>query len=148
LARAKRAINEIDVKDFNAGYSPPEKKNRKKRAPVAPEQLEKGITKAIRCILDTVGIRHWKEWGGPMSENGIPDLVCIKKVRVADLVAQGVQEVGLFVGIEVKRPSVKDLRPAQEKWKRRIEASAGIFITARSVDDVIDGLKIRDRFLF
>jgi len=125
-----------------------EKKPRKKRAVKAPEQLESAITKAIRSILDVVGIRHWKEWGGPMSENGIPDLVCIRKVKVADLVADGVESVGVFVGIEVKRPSVKELRPAQEKWKRRIEESGGVFLVARSVDDVIDGLGIRNRFLF
>lgn len=148
IARAKRAANEINVRDFS-GYSiPSENKSRKKRTPAPPEQLESAITKAIRSILDSVGIRHWKEWGGPMSENGIPDLVCIKKVKVADLVAAGVESVGLFVGIEVKKPSVKELRPAQEKWKRRIEESGGVFLTARSIDDVIDGLGIRNRFLF
>lgn len=149
LARAKRAVNEIDVRDFNDGYSAPAGRAvRKKRVPAPPEQLERDITKAIRAILHTVGIRHWKEWGGPLSENGIPDIVGLKKVRVADLVAAGQEFVGVFVGIEVKRPNGPGLRPAQEKWKRRILESAGIFIEGRSVDDVIDGLDIRNRFLF
>ena len=83
-----------------------------------------------------------------MSEKGIPDIVGIKRVKVADLVAGNVQYVGIFVGIEVKRPKTGVMSPQQLKWKRRIEESGGIFIEARSVDDAIDGLGIRDRFLF
>jgi hypothetical protein len=138
----KQSVNEISAKDFAAGQT------KKARTPMAPEQLESAITKAIRSILNTVGIRHYKAWGGPMSEKGIPDIVAIKRVKVADLVANGVEEVGIFVGIEVKRPKTGVLSPHQIKWKRRIEDSAGIFIEARSVDDAIDGLGIRNRFLF
>jgi hypothetical protein len=142
-----KAKNEISAKDFNGGASAG-KTTRKPRAPMAPEQLESGITKAIRAILNTVGIKHYKAWAGPLSERGIPDLVAIKKVRVADLVASGQEFVGVFVGIEVKRPSAPGLRPDQEKWKRRIEASGGIFIEARSIDDVIEALNLRKHFLF
>jgi hypothetical protein len=141
LSRAKRVIGEIDL-DCDIP------KARKKRAPAIPEQLEKGITKAIRCILDTIGLRHWKQHQGLGSTPGIPDIVGLKKVKVADLVASGAEYVGVFVGIEVKRPSIKTLRPAQERWKRLIQESGGIFLEARSVDDVIDGLGIRNRFLF
>jgi len=113
-----------------------------------PEQKETPITNAIREVLAIAGIRHWKQWQGPFSEKGIPDIIGIKKVKVAELVAAGVDEVGIFVGIEVKRQSVKKLREAQEKWKRYIEESRGIHVTARSIDDAIDGLGIRNRFLF
>jgi hypothetical protein len=79
------------------------------------EQSESDITKAIRGILDIARIRHWKQWQGMYSERGVPDIVGIKKVKVSDLAAAGVEYVGVFVGIEVKRKSVKELRPAQEK---------------------------------
>jgi len=112
-----------------------------------PPETERDITKAIRAILNGVGLRHFKNWGGPMSEKGIPDIIGIKKVKVADLVAAGVEEVGLFVGIEVKRAKGV-MSDDQKKWKRRILDSKGIFVEARSVDDVIDGVGIRNRFLF
>jgi hypothetical protein len=112
-----------------------------------PAQTEAEITKGVRGILKYAQIRHWKQHQSLGSTPGVPDIIAIKKVKVSDLVASGVDEVGVFVGIEVKTKSGK-LSDAQSKWKKYIEDSCGIFIVARDIDDVIEGLGIRNRFLF
>ncbi len=112
-----------------------------------PAQSEAEITRGVRGILNQAQIRHWKQHQSLGSTPGVPDIIAVKKVKVSDLVASGVNEVGVFVGIEVKTKSGK-LSDAQVKWKKYIEDSCGIFMVVRDIDDVIEGLGIRNRFLF
>ena len=97
-----------------------------------PEPREKDITKSIRDLLKMLGVFHWKHWGGPMGTDGVPDIL-------------GVWQ-GRFLGIEVKRPS-GIVSPAQEAFIANINKAGGLAFVARSVDDVIDHLGVRDRFL-
>ena len=97
-----------------------------------PPTAEAQLTRAIRQLLNSVGIFHWKAWGGPMSIPGIPDIIgCFK---------------GRFIGIEVKAPNgvVSDY---QKEFIDRINEAGGLAFVARSVDDVIEGLGLQDRFL-
>jgi hypothetical protein len=87
---------------------------------------------SIRQLLDTVGIFHWNAWGGPMSPKGVPDLICCQN--------------GRMIGIEVKTPHGR-VSPEQEEFIRRINEAGGLALVVRSLDDVLDALGLRDRFL-
>ncbi len=92
------------------------------------QQTEKDITREIRGYLRSRGILHWKAWGGPMSEKGIPDILCCIK--------------GRLIGIEVKGARGV-VSPDQEKWIDRINRAGGLAFVAHSLDDVIRELEGR-----
>jgi hypothetical protein len=97
-------------------------------------QSETEITNAIRGLLKSLGVWHYKHWQGPMSQpKGISDLVGIWQ--------------GRYLAIEVKRPGGR-LRPDQQRFIDRVRIEGGIAFVARSVDDVISGLGVEDRFFF
>ena len=96
-------------------------------------QSEKEITKAIRGTLKALGIFHWKVLQGLGSTPGVPDILGIWQ--------------GKLLGIECKTQKGK-LSHHQEKFIERINREGGIAFVARSIDDVIDGLGVRDRFIF
>lgn len=101
---------------------------------IAKPPSETEITKSIRALLKSVRVFHWKNWSGPLTPNkGIPDIL-------------GVYH-GRFLAIEVKRPGCNPTAD-QQKFLDRINAEGGLAFVARSVDDVIVGLGISDRFLF
>jgi len=93
---------------------------------------EKEITKTIREALRSVGIWHYKHWGGMMGLNGVSDII-------------GCHE-GRFFAIEVKVPGRKPT-PDQEAFLKDVEQAGGIAIVAYGFDDVVKGLGIEDRFL-
>jgi hypothetical protein len=99
------------------------------RKPPTPEAL---LTKSIRQLLNSVGIFAWKEWGGPMSTPGVPDIIgCFK---------------GRLIGIEIK--SEKGIvSEYQKEFIDNINRAGGLAFVARSLEDVIEGLGLQDRFL-
>lgn len=98
------------------------------------QQKEADITRAIRSLLKSLGVFHWKQWQGSFSQpKGVSDIL-------------GIFE-GKPLAIEVKTKTGK-ISPAQEMFLKRWREAGGIGFVARSVDDVIDGLGVRDRFLF
>jgi hypothetical protein len=122
------------------------------------EQSETDLTKAIRKVLSGCGVWNWKQWQGPMSQpKGVSDIIGIKTVRVADLVAAGVEEVGVFTAIEVKKPGwrppgedAKSYRhyAEQKKFVEAVRERGGLAFFATSIDEVIDAIGARSRFLF
>ena len=102
------------------------------RRPWKPPTAEALLTKSIRQLLNSVGIFAWKEWGGPMSTPGVPDIIgCFK---------------GRLIGIEIK--SEKGVvSEYQKEFIENINRAGGLAFVARSVDDVIEGLGLQDRFL-
>lgn len=54
---------------------------------------------------------------------------------------------GRYLAIEVKRPGL-ELTKYQELFINRVNKEGGLAFMAKSVDDVIDKLGVRDRFLF
>jgi Holliday junction resolvase len=100
--------------------------------PYKPPTNEALLTKGIRRLLSAAGIFHWKEHGGLGSAPGVPDLVgCYK---------------GCMFAIEVKAPRGR-VSPQQQAFIDNINAAGGIAFVAWSIDDVIEGLGLQDRFL-
>lgn len=102
------------------------------RRPWKPPTPEALLTKSIRQLLNSVGIFAWKEWGGPMSTPGVPDIIgCFK---------------GRLIGIEIK--SEKGVvSEYQKEFIENINRAGGLAFVARSIEDVIEGLGLQDRFL-
>jgi hypothetical protein len=109
------------------------------------QQSESEITKAIRAVLKTCGFFSWKQWQGPMSQpKGVADIL-------------GILPDGRMFAIEVKRPgwtppgqNTKAFKhhQNQQRFIDTINANGGVAFFATSIDDVIAGLGIQDRFLF
>ncbi len=108
-------------------------------------QTEAELTKNIRLVLKQCGIFHWKSFQGPMSQpKGVSDIL-------------GVQpKSGKMIAIEVKKPGWKipglksrarNHYDNQFGFLQSIVANGGIGFFACSVDDVIDVLGLRARFL-
>lgn len=72
------------------------------------------------------------------STPGVPDILGIYRLPG--------ETAGRFLGIEIKAPRGK-LSSAQEQFLNIIREQGGIAILAYSVDDVIRGLGVEDRFL-
>lgn len=89
------------------------------------------LTRQIRGILNAIGYVHYKAWQGLGSEKGVSDII-------------GLTRQGRFFAIEVKAPKGK-LSPAQDEFLFRVNASGGIGIVARSVEDVIAALGLHGR---
>ncbi len=108
-------------------------RNTKARKPPPARQLtEADVTAAIRQILRTCKIWHFKHWAGPMGEKGISDIIgCFN---------------GRMVAIEIKRPGGK-ATPDQIAFIEAVRAAGGIGFVAWSTEDVIEGLGLQDRFL-
>ena len=94
---------------------------------------EKATQKAIMEYLSLKRIFHYRQNSGAMktktgfyrfcSINGIPDIVAIKN--------------GIYYAIEVKDIKGK-LQDSQKEFQRLLEQAGGVYIVARSIDDVIE----------
>jgi hypothetical protein len=109
-----------------------ELKRRNVQKAVVPKITEREVTAAIRQILRTCGIWHFKHWGGPMGEKGVSDLIGCHQ--------------GRMVAIEVKKPGGK-ASGDQLAFLDNVGKAGGIGFVASSVEDVIKGLDLQDRFL-
>jgi len=96
-------------------------------------QTEKEITKSIRSVLKGLGIFHWKQFQTLGSTPGVSDII-------------GIYE-GKLLAVEVKTQKGK-LSPAQQSFIDAVNRNGGLGFVARSIDDLIDNLGVRDRFLF
>ena len=100
------------------------------------KRTEADITKSIRAFLKTFNIFHWKVWQGLGSEKGVSDIVGIYK--------------GKFFAIEVKRSDALKCPfncrhktcAAQKRFLNGVNSHGGIGFVARSIDDVVNNLKI------
>lgn len=120
--------------------------------PNRPEPSETDITKAIRRVLDYLGVYHWKQWQGPMSQpRGVSDIIGILPKGVAG------SDGGRFLAIEVKKsnwiPPGQTAKSyahyaRQKAFLDKVNERGGLGFFARSVDEVIDALGARKRFLF
>jgi len=93
---------------------------------------EASLTRAIRGLLNSLNVFHFKHWGGPMGEPGVSDIIgCFN---------------GRFLAVEIKAPNGR-VSEHQQAFIDRVNAAGGLGFIARSVDDVIIGLGVQDRFL-
>jgi hypothetical protein len=92
---------------------------------------EKQTQKLILEYLTKKNIFHWRQNGGRKgyikftSINGIPDIISIVD--------------GVFVGIEVKDRLGRQSK-AQVAFQKQLESAGGVYILAKSLDDVIEVL--------
>ena len=92
---------------------------------------EHEIQKQIIEYLQAVGIFHWRNNTGRRNHiqfgyPGSPDII-------------GILPDGRFLGIEVKTRTGKQ-SPAQVIFQQNVEKSNGLYILARSIDDVKNGV--------
>ncbi len=91
-----------------------------------PAIKEAEITRQIRDYLKIMNIFHWKVMQGLGCTAGISDIIAVKN--------------GKAIAIEVKTHKGK-LSSFQRNFLDNFKAAGGITIVARSVEDVIEGLK-------
>jgi hypothetical protein len=84
---------------------------------------------------------HFKHYSHRLyTIKGIPDLIGIRKVRVQDLVDAGIQEVGIFVGIEVKVGPKDIVTKEQRAIQGIIESYRGIGMITWEPEQVVKRL--------
>lgn len=98
---------------------------------------ENKVTKDIRKILKTARLFHFKHKASLGSFKGVSDILGVKTVKVADLVRDKIDEVGIFVAIEVKKEGTRKGSPDQEKFISNIKKAGGIGFITDNVYDVI-----------
>lgn len=111
---------------------------------------EAEVTKEIRKLLNLLGIWHWKQWQGPMSQpKGVSDILGIYQDTVSRTCPHcKMPYLDMEVkplAIEVKAPKGKltrDQKFFSECWK----LEKGIFILARSAWDVVVALGLEHKF--
>ena len=90
------------------------------------------LTASVKSLLKTAGIFFWKNWGGPMGHPGVSDILgCYK---------------GKMIAIELKSPNGKPT-PDQLRFIQNVNDAGGIGFVAKTLDEVIDGLGLNERFL-
>lgn len=94
----------------------------RKLKPKRKQQPETAIRRAITDYLHLHGWKVARIVQSALSERGIPDLVAIRD--------------GWHVWIEVKTPNGK-LSEHQERWLEDLERHGGMYLIARSVQDVV-----------
>jgi hypothetical protein len=114
---------------------------------------ESEVTKQIRGVLNACRLWHWKAWQGPMSQpKGVSDILGVKRVLVSDLVAAGVEEVGVIMAIEVKKEGWSPPDPGtkayahfcrQREFLDTIKLNGGIGFFAQSAEEVVERLGLK-----
>lgn len=93
---------------------------------------EKMIQNQILGYLRAIGVYCWKHWQGPMSPiKGIADII-------------GITREGRFIAIEVKGERGK-VTPEQQHFLDIIASYNGIALLVRSVDEVMEKIKIEKK---
>jgi hypothetical protein len=90
------------------------------------------LTQSVKSLLRAAGIFHWKVWQGMGSAPGVSDIVGCHN--------------GRFFAIELKAPK-GTATPDQIRFIENVKGAGGIAFVAKSLDEVIDGLGLQDRFL-
>ena len=88
------------------------------------------LTKQVREVLNLLGVPHHKNWGGPMGERGVCDLIGV------------LPPAGRALFIELKKPGYAGV-PTEEQTaflQRRKDAGAVAFWTS-SVTGVLNALR-------
>lgn len=94
--------------------------------PRASGERESDIVAQIRSLLQTLRVTHWKNWGGPLGERGVPDII-------------GTMQGGRMLLIEVKTARGV-VSPEQEVFLERHAASGALAFVARSSREVLERL--------
>lgn len=108
---------------------------------------ESDVQKAVRGLLRTCGIWHFRHQSSMGSHPGVYDLIgaCDSKNLCPHCGSQLIVP-GRFLAIETKRPGRDTTDPkrktAQDNFRDEVIAAGGIAFVARSVEDVVEGLDL------
>ena len=95
---------------------------------------EAELTKQIRDWLDVNHVWHYKQWQGSRrgrsGRKGVSDIIGIYG--------------GRFLAIEIKTAK-GELRPEQAGFLGEVIQAGGITIVAKSLEDVIEGLRVQGK---
>lgn len=103
------------------------------------------ILDAVMVILKSARVWHWKHASGPFSQAGISDILGIKKCRVEDLVKAGVEEVGIFIAIEIKTGPNNLPTDDQEGFIANVVENGGIGLVTWRPEEVVEKLGLFGR---
>jgi len=92
---------------------------------------ETAITRQIRELLKLMRVPHFKHWGGPMGEKGIPDII-------GTLPGETGRGRGLFIEVKTPRGSVQ---VEQDEFLARMRNAGAVAFVARGPSDLISKLK-------
>ena len=108
---------------------------------------EKEVTRGVKKVLRNAHIWHFKHFSSMGSAKGVPDIIGIRQVSVRDLVEAGIDKVGIFVGIELKREGLSKLKgnPDQERFLANVRDNHGIGFVTDNEQDVIEKLGLFKR---
>lgn len=95
-------------------------------APKPARVREADILAQIRELLRSLRVPHWKNWGGPLGERGVPDII-------------GTLQGGRMLLIEVKGPQ-GIVSPEQGAFLGRHDAAGALAFVARSPHEVLGRL--------
>jgi hypothetical protein len=104
----------------------------KKKSLKPPQLSEHNIQCQILTYLEARGIYHWR------NNVGRKHNLYFGKKGSGDIL--GLTKHGIFFSVEVKNKTYKQSE-AQIEFQRMIEQNNGLYILARSLEDVVDKLK-------
>ena len=97
---------------------------------------ESAVKREIREYLKKRGVFHVNIVQGPRSPRGVSDLLCVVRVRVKDLVEAGIETVGMFAAIEVKREVGGITSDHQKKFIADVKEHGGFGVVVNSVEEL------------
>ena len=97
---------------------------------------EATIKRRILVRLSELGVFAWNNPTGVATPLGSTHVVRYGNPGAPDII--GILPGGRFLAVEVKTATGRQ-RPEQQAWQRACEARGGLYVLARSVED-IDGL--------
>lgn len=108
-------------------------------------ERERNIQKSMMTIIKKYGGYVYKNAQNMYTEKGRPDVSACVPVKISDLaeIFGADNEIGIFIGIEVKRDkSTYDATEAQEIVGRKIKAAKGLWF---ALDDpgVVEALMLK-----
>ena len=109
-------------------------KLRRRKAP--DPNSEAVITRSIRYWLRLKRVFHFKHWGGPLSEKGIPDICGV----LPESCPTCGTKYGRALFIEIKKENGK-LSPEQKEFLETAKSLGALAMVARSVEDVMAVIK-------
>jgi len=131
----------LDEDPLGRALAAEDAKRERERARRRARPLEADIQKRILAFLRREGVFHWRQnVGGFQDRTG--RWVSFGVLGLADII--GIEPgTGRFLAIEVKRRG-EGQTARQRRFQERVEAAGGLYILARSVDDVREKLNARD----
>lgn len=99
-----------------------------------PGPKESAVVASCIKWLWQMGCFIWRNNSGAYKPANSNSYVVFGKKGSPDII--GLTPHGRFIGVECKRPGGKGLEPHQEAFRDKVEANNGLYILARSLDDL------------